>query len=66
MPDRMALESSYGTYRVSWKASADSVTFEQSLEVKDTLAGAAEYSQIKDFFDRVSGGQSAPVVLLKR
>jgi hypothetical protein len=66
MPDRMAAESFYGTYRASWKASAGSVTFEQSLEVKDALAGAAEYSQIKDFFDRVAGGQSAAVVLLKR
>jgi hypothetical protein len=66
MPDRVEVESSYGTYRASWKTGNGSVTFEQLLEVKDTIADAAEYPRIKDFFDKVSGGQGAPVVLLKR
>lgn len=66
MPDRVEVESPYGTYRASWKTGNGSVTFEQLLEVKDTIADAAQYSRIKDFFDKASGGQSAPVVLLKR
>jgi hypothetical protein len=66
MPDHIELESPYGTYRASWKTTGDSVTFEQLLEVKDTLADATEYPRIKDFFDKVSGGQNATVVLLKR
>jgi hypothetical protein len=66
MPDPLEVESSYGTYRASWKTSSDSVAFEQSLEVKDTIADATEYPRIKDFFDKVSAGQSAPVILSKR
>ncbi len=65
IPDPVEIESPYGTYQASWKAKNGSVTFEQSLEIKDTLAAPSEYSKVKDFFDRVQGGQSSPVVLLK-
>ena len=36
------------------------------LEVKEATAQVAEYPRVKDFFDKVSGGQSAPVVLVKQ
>jgi len=65
IPDPVEIESPYGVYKASWKTSASSVTFEQSLEIKDTLAAPSEYAKVKGFFDRVQGGQSAPVILLK-
>lgn len=65
LPDPIEIESPYGVYHASWKTGSGSVTFEQSLEVKETQATAAEYAQVKDFFDKILGGQSAPVVLLK-
>ncbi len=65
MPDRVEIAGAYGTYRASWKTANDSVVFEQSLEVKDAIAAPAEYPKVKEFFDQVSGGQLAPVVLLK-
>lgn len=65
LPDPVDLASPYGVYHAIWKASGGSVTFEQSLEIKDTLATAAEYGKVKDFFDTVLGGQSAAVILLK-
>jgi hypothetical protein len=66
MPDPVEVESSYGTYRASWKNSNNNIRFEQSLEVKEATAQVAEYPRVKDFFDKVSGGQSAPVVLVKQ
>jgi hypothetical protein len=66
IPDPIKIDSPYGVYRASWKTGDQSVTFEQSLEIKDTLAAPGEYAKVKDFFDQVLGGQSAPVVLLKR
>jgi hypothetical protein len=71
LPEPIEIDSPYGVYHASWKiggekASNSSVTFEQSLEIKDTLAAPGEYPKVKDFFDKVLGGQSAPVVLLKR
>jgi Domain of Unknown Function with PDB structure (DUF3857)/Transglutaminase-like superfamily len=65
IPDPVTIESPYGAYHASWKTADDSVTFEQSLEVKDTRAAPAEYPEVKDFFDKVLAGESAPVILLK-
>jgi hypothetical protein len=65
LPDPIEIESPYGVYRASWKTRDGSVTFEQSLEIKETLAAPAEYAKVKDFFDKVLGGQSEPVILLK-
>ncbi|MGB7621714.1 MAG: DUF3857 domain-containing protein [Terriglobia bacterium] len=66
MPDRVDLKSPYGTYRASWKSNGDEVTFEQSLEVKDMIAEASEYSRVREFFDKLSASQFAPVVLIKK
>ncbi len=70
IPEPVKIDSPYGVYHASWKTgdeknSNPSVTFEQSLEVKEVIATPAEYTKIKDFFDRVLGSQSAPVILLK-
>jgi len=66
IPDPVSIESPYGVYHASWKSANGAVTFEQSLQVKDTLAAPSEYAKVKEFFDKVQGGQSAPVVLLKQ
>jgi hypothetical protein len=66
MPDPVNLTGPYGTYRASWKAEGGVVTMEQSLEVKAITGPAADYAKVRDFFDRVSGGQYAPVVLMKK
>lgn len=66
IPDPAQVQGSYGTYRASWKAAGQSVRFEQSLETNDAIAEAAEYPRVKDFFDKVAGGQAAPVVLVKQ
>jgi hypothetical protein len=65
IPDPVEIESPYGVYKASWKSGDGSVTFNQSLEIKDILAAPSEYAKVKDFFDRVQGGQIAPVILLK-
>jgi transglutaminase-like putative cysteine protease len=66
LPDPLNVTGPYGTYRASWKASGDVVTMEQSLEIKPLTVPAADYAKVRDFFDRVTGGQFAPVVLMKK
>jgi hypothetical protein len=66
IPDPVEIVGPYGTYRASWKTADGKVTFEQSLEIKDALAAPPEYPKVKDFFDQVLAGQSAPVILLKQ
>jgi transglutaminase-like putative cysteine protease len=65
LPEPVEIDSPYGSYHASWKTGDGSVSFEQSLEIKETVAEPSEYAKVKDFFDRVQGGQIAPVVLLK-
>jgi hypothetical protein len=66
VPDAVQLESRYGVYCAGWKATGKKVTFEQSLEVKDILVPASEYTKVREFFDRVSASQAAPVVLVRK
>lgn len=66
LPDPVNIAGPYGTYRASWKASGDVVMMEQSLEIKPLTAPAADYAKVRDFFDLVTGGQFAPVVLMKK
>jgi hypothetical protein len=66
IPEPVQVESPYGAYRAAWKSGDGSVTFEQSLEIRETVAAPGDYTKVKDFFDRVLTGESAPVILLKQ
>ena len=66
MPDPVRLENRYGTYQASWKADGADLVFEQSTEVRDALVPAAQYAELRAFFDKIGGSQAAPVVLIKR
>jgi transglutaminase-like putative cysteine protease len=66
MPEAAEISGPYGTYRSSWKASGDVVTMEQSLEIKAITAPPADYAAVRDFFERVTGGQFASLVLMKK
>jgi hypothetical protein len=66
MPPPVDLSGPYGAYHADWKASGDVVTMEQSLEIKRLIAPAVDYAKVRDFFDRVTGGQFAPIVLTKK
>ena len=66
MPDPVRLETRYGTYRASWKADGADLVFEQSTEVRDALVPAAQYAELRAFFDKIGGSQAAPVVLIRK
>jgi hypothetical protein len=66
LPQSAKVESPYGTLEASWSVRDGEVTMEQFLEIRATVAPASEYPQIRDFFDRVAGARSAPVVLVKQ
>src|SRR5262249_34867751 len=66
MPDPLRLEGHYGSYQASWKADGDSVVFEQSTEVPDAIVPAAQYAELRSFFDKIGGSEVAPVVLVRK
>ncbi len=66
VPDPVAIEGPYGTYKASWTPSGSEVLFRQSFEVKEITAPASEYKSVRAFFERVYGAESAPVVLVRQ
>ena len=66
LPQAAKIESPYGSLQASWTLSDGKIVMEETLEVKDTVAPASDYSLVRDFFDRVAGVQAAPVVLVRQ
>lgn len=66
MPDPVLLDSPYGTYKADWKEDGADLLFEQSVEVRDTIVPASKYPELRAFFEKISGSQIAPVVLVKK
>jgi transglutaminase-like putative cysteine protease len=66
VPDPVELSGPYGHYKASWTPSGNQVLFRQALEIKDIAAPPQEYKAVRDFFGRVYGAESAPVVLVRQ
>jgi hypothetical protein len=41
------------------------IVMSQTLEIREKVASPAEYPQVRDFFDRLAGAESAPIVFVK-
>jgi transglutaminase-like putative cysteine protease len=66
LPEPARIEGPYGTLSANWKVANGEILMEQTLEIKEKLAAAAEYPQVRDFFDKVAGAQAAPVVFIRQ
>jgi hypothetical protein len=66
VPDPVSLSGAYGKYQATWTPGGNEVLFRQSLEVNDITAPPGDYKAVRDFFDHVSGAESAPVVLMRQ
>jgi hypothetical protein len=66
MPDPVKLDSPYGTYQAAWKSEGDSLLFVQSMEISDALVPAAQYTELRAFFEKVGRSEAAPVVLVRK
>jgi hypothetical protein len=66
LPEAAKIESRYGTLQAEWKIREGEIVMEETLEVRETIAPASEYPQVRAFFDQVAGAQGAPVVLVRR
>jgi hypothetical protein len=66
LPPPVKLETPYGTLQASWTVDGGEIIMTQALEIRDKLATPAEYAQVRDFFDRLGGAESAPIVFVKQ
>jgi len=64
VPAPATLESAYGTFKATWVVKDGEIVLDQTLELNGVVAPASEFSQVREFFDKVAGAQGAPVVLL--
>jgi hypothetical protein len=66
IPQPRKVESPYGKLSASWSVKDGDLVMEQTIEISDTVAPAAEFPKVRDFFESVAGVQNAPVVFVKQ
>jgi hypothetical protein len=66
IPEAAKVDGPYGSLSASWKVDNGEILVEQTLEIKDTVAPASEYAQVRAFFEKVAGAQGAPVVFIRQ
>ena len=66
LPAPAKVESPYGSIEATWAVRDGEIVMEQTLEIQDIVAPASDFAQVRDFFDKVAGVQSAPVVLVRQ
>ena len=66
LPGPAKIDSPYGTLEATWTVHGGELQMHQTLQIRETVAPASEYKQVRDFFDHVAGAQGAAVVLVKQ
>lgn len=66
LPAPANVESAYGSIQASWAVRGGEIVMEQTLEIRDIVAPASDFAQVRDFFDKVAGVEGAPVVLIRQ
>ena len=66
LPAPAKVESPYGSIQATWAVRDGEIVMEQTLEIREMVAPAADFAQVRDFFDKVAGVEGAPVVLVRQ
>jgi hypothetical protein len=66
LPAPAKVESVYGSIQATWAVRDGEIVMEQTLEIRDMVAPAADFAKVRDFFDKVGGVEGAPVVLIRQ
>jgi hypothetical protein len=66
IPPPVKIDTEYGSLEASWAVESGEIIMNRGLEIRQKVAGASEYRQVRDFFDQVTGAESAPVVFVKQ
>ena len=65
LPDAVRVDSAFGKFEASWKVESGSLVFKRKIEIPAQTVPAAQYSELRKFFDQVGGSAMMPVVLMK-
>jgi hypothetical protein len=66
LPAPVKIENAYGSLDASWAVENSEIIMKQTLEIRQTVVQASEYRQVREFFDRLTGAETAPIVFVKQ
>jgi hypothetical protein len=66
LPDAVSLSSEFGEYQSSYEVEGDVLKARRRLVLKPMFLAADKYAEVKSFFDRISGSEQAPAVLVRK
>ena len=65
LPQPAKFDGPFGRLEANWTLRDGELVMEDTIEVRETLVPVSDYSQIRSFFNQLSGAEAAPVVFMK-
>lgn len=65
LPPTVHPDSAFGKFDANWALESGAVVSQRSIEIPAQTVPAAQYQELRQFFDRVGGAAMLPVVLMK-
>lgn len=66
LPDPVKLDAPFGTYSASYEVKDGQLNFTRSFVQRAATVPAAQYAQVRGFFERIRAAEQSPVVLAKK
>ncbi len=66
MPDEAKLDTPFGKYSATYQVKDGQLIFVRTLVVQANTVPATQYKSVREFFGRIYGQETAPVVLAKK
>jgi len=66
MPDRVKLNTSFGSYATTYEVKDGQLIFTRQLVQIGTVIPVDQYNSVRGFFERIRAAEQAPVVLIRK
>lgn len=66
LPAPVKINNAYGALEASWAVENGEIIMSQTLEIRQKMVQASEYRQVREFFDQLTGAETAPIVFVKQ
>ncbi|MDQ3819893.1 MAG: DUF3857 domain-containing protein [Acidobacteriota bacterium] len=66
LPDPVKLNTSFGSYTTTYEVKDGQLVFTRTLTLHATTIPVEQYTQVRNFFERIRAAEQSPVVLAKK
>jgi hypothetical protein len=66
LPDALKIDASFGSYKTAYDVKDGELIFSRTMAVHAGTIPAAQYQDIRSFFERIRAAEQAPVVLARK